>query len=308
MHTLYLVVSAIDSKAPALLRARPPLGCWSVVGRACPFVYVQRVLVCAARIDVTLTPTRPDRAHRIDQEGSLFRFSRTMSIELLEDGVLVEPEEAQEQPTTSDITTDDSDSTTDKAEQEAGEEQHTENDGAAAVSSSLTSPPAASSSSSSLSAAAVARAVDAAESATDQPKVSDSKLDELSVRLPHLPSPFDAIYPRSRGGDRWNKICADGHCMMSELEPGDGKGNVPVLNRVYGQHKAAHEKTNENKDAFQMCHACFRSHAICLCLFFLSVNVEGRLQDGTVFLNFPVEELDFTLGQGPALSKQSCRE
>lgn len=37
-----------------------------------------------------------------------------------------------------------------------------------------------------------------------------------------------------------------------------------------------------------------RVHA-CLCA---PVNVVGKLQDGTVFLDYPVEELDFTLGQG----------
>jgi hypothetical protein len=29
-----------------------------------------------------------------------------------------------------------------------------------------------------------------------------------------------------------------------------------------------------------------------------AVNLEGRLADGTVFIDFPIEELDFTLGQG----------
>jgi hypothetical protein len=88
------------------------------------------------------------------------------------------------------------------------------------------------------------RAVDLAESATDERPV-DSKLDALSIKLPHLPSPFDATYPRSRGGDRWKKICDDGHCMMCELEPGDGKGNVPVLNRVYSQSSRSNSSLKE---------------------------------------------------------------
>jgi hypothetical protein len=88
-------------------------------------------------------------------------------------------------------------------------------------------------------ASALAKKVDEAESATDTPAPKkDGKLDALSVKLPHLPSPFDAVYPRSRGGDQWKSIVEDGHCMVCEITPGDGKGNVPVLNRVYGQPKA----------------------------------------------------------------------
>lgn len=35
-----------------------------------------------------------------------------------------------------------------------------------------------------------------------------------------------------------------------------------------------------------------------LSLLLLLVNVEGRLQDGSLFYDYAVEELDFTLGQG----------
>lgn len=88
---------------------------------------------------------------------------------------------------------------------------------------------------SSAMASALAKKVDEAERATDTPQPKkDGKLDALSVQLPHLPSPFDAIYPRSRGGAEWKSIVDDGHCMMCQITPGDGKGNVPVLNRVYG--------------------------------------------------------------------------
>ena len=120
-------------------------------------------------------------------------------------------------------------------------------------------------------AAALAKA-DADAALTDtpaQPASSDSSssssggkdplLDALSVKLPHLPSPFDSIYPRSRGGDRWHKISPDAHCMLCKLEEGTGP-NAPVLHRIY-------------------------------------INVVGRLADGRTFLNYPVEELDFTLGQ-----------
>lgn len=89
-------------------------------------------------------------------------------------------------------------------------------------------------------------AADAAAAATDTPVAGDSsssgdtknsQLDEQSVRLPHLPSPFDEAYPQSRGGDRWTKISPDAHCMSCELEKGEGP-NAPVLNRVYGQQSA----------------------------------------------------------------------
>ena len=89
-------------------------------------------------------------------------------------------------------------------------------------------------------------AADAAASVTDTPAAGDSSsgsdtkntlMDEQSVRLPHLPSPFDEAYPQSRGGDRWTKISPDAHCMSCELEKGEGP-NAPVLNRVYGQQSA----------------------------------------------------------------------
>jgi len=89
-------------------------------------------------------------------------------------------------------------------------------------------------------------AADAAAAATDTPVAGDSSsggdkkntlLDEQSVRLPHLPSPFDEAYPQSRGGDRWSKISPDAHCMSCELQKGEGP-NAPVLNRVYGQQNA----------------------------------------------------------------------
>ena len=95
----------------------------------------------------------------------------------------------------------------------------------------------------------------------------DPQLDRQSVLLPHLPSPFDAVYPATRGGDRWTNLAPDGHCMLCALEPGTGP-NAPVLNRVY-------------------------------------VNVVGMLPDGTTFLDFPHEELDFTLGQGQRYTRES---
>jgi hypothetical protein len=60
------------------------------------------------------------------------------------------------------------------------------------------------------------------------------KLDSLAVQLPHLPSPFDSSFPASRGGDRWTSLTPDGHCMIHQLEEGEGV-TAPVLNRVYSQ-------------------------------------------------------------------------
>lgn len=87
--------------------------------------------------------------------------------------------------------------------------------------------------------------VDANAAVTDTPATSDGKLDAQAIKLPHLLSPYDKVYPRSRGGDRWQTLTPDGHCMMCELEAGDGKGNVPVLHRVYGQKQTTkrHETT-----------------------------------------------------------------
>lgn len=110
----------------------------------------------------------------------------------------------------------------------------------------------------------LAAAIDSASRATDQPApTADGKLDEIAVKLPHLLSPFDVEYPQSKGGDRWKALTDDGHvmiCTLEENEEGKQQGNVPILTRVY-------------------------------------VNVEGRLEDGTRFLDYPTEELDFTLGQ-----------
>ncbi len=93
------------------------------------------------------------------------------------------------------------------------------------------------------------------------PMKKDPKLDAASMQLPHLPSPFDAQFPESRGGDRWKSISPDSHCMLCELEAGDvDSPNAPILTRVY-------------------------------------INVECRLADGTLCLDYPLEELDFTLGQ-----------
>ena len=143
-----------------------------------------------------------------------------MSIELIDedDGVIVE-KETSTTPTTDMSTTSVADdiATTETKQQSA---------------SSTNSSTSSSSSSSSASLKDLVKKVDEAESATDQPK--STKYDAAAVKLPHLPSPFDRDYPRSRGGDRWKPLCEDGHCMISVLEEGDGNGNVPVLHRVYG--------------------------------------------------------------------------
>jgi len=86
--------------------------------------------------------------------------------------------------------------------------------------------------------------------------------DALAAELPSMSSPFDAVYPRTVGAEHWTSITPDSHCWLCELEPAaDPAGpTAPVLTRVY-------------------------------------INVECKLADGTVCLDYSFEELDFTLGQ-----------